>query len=121
MIYNFSDMLGMTIISINGEAGDEVMTFTSNEGRKFQLYHSRDCCESVRIDQIDGNFADLIGKPLLQCEEVSNADGPIPEHSDSYTWTFYKMATIGGYVTIKWIGESNGHYSESVDFEEVAK
>ncbi len=34
--------------------------------------------------------------------------------------TFYRLQTIKGSVQLRWFGESNGCYSESVEFEQVA-
>ena len=67
---------------------------------------------------------DLVGSEILLAEEVSsgeNPDGVTVEYQDSFTWTFYKLSTIKGSVTIRWYGESNGYYSEAVDFCEVGR
>ena len=82
---------------------------------------NQDCCESVDIDDVCGDLGDLVGSPILQAEEVDG--GQLPAREDgyevSYTWTFYKFATIKGSVTVRWYGESNGYYSEEVDFKIV--
>lgn len=119
MIKEFKDLLGKTLVGVENK-GDEELIFTLESGEIAKLYHSQDCCESVSINDIIGNLNDLVGSPLLMAEEVRSEEQPDgiekPEYQDSFTWTFYKLATIKGYVTIRWLGESNGYYSESVDF-----
>jgi len=52
----------------------------------------------------------------VEAEEISNEE-PYAGN-DSYTWTFYRFSTSKGTVTVRWLGESNGYYSESVSYEE---
>lgn len=80
------------------------------------FYHQQDCCESVEIDDINGDFADLVGDILLVAEErTSNEPEGNDEAYDSDTWTFYTFRSLKGSVDVKWHGYSNGYYSESVD------
>lgn len=120
----FSDLVGVVLKEINiVTTGDDEIVFTTVDGRKFRMYHEQSCCESVSIESIVGEMADLIGSPILKAEEATNEQTPegfVHEYEpESQTWTFYKLATFRGYVDIRWFGSSNGYYSESVDFEEV--
>jgi hypothetical protein len=116
MWYNESDikeMEGKTFTRVY-EIDNDTLVF-ENEQDRYIFYHSQDCCEYVYIESIVGDLDDLVGSPLLLSEEVSSDDsGPISEYESSYTWTFYKFATIKGYVDVRWYGSSNGYYSESV-------
>ena len=119
----FNELIGTTLTAITGKAGDDEIVFITNEGKTFKLYHYQDCCESVSVESITGDLSDLIGNPILLAEESTSEKTPEGfEHDyepDSQTWTFYKLATIKGYVDIRWFGSSSGYYSESVDFVEV--
>ena len=112
MSEEINDMVGRTFTSVENK-GDELI-FHSEE-KSFKFYHSQDCCESVRIEDIVGDLEDLVNTPILGAEEISGVGDPEPEYADSYTWTYYKFRTIKGYVDVRWLGESNGYYSESVD------
>lgn len=108
----FDQLQGKTLVEVKVQE-DSNITFVTSTGESFEMYHDQDCCEHVRIESVVGDWKDMLGYPLLKAEESTNQDNP-PEYADSYTWTFYKLATIKGYVDIRWLGESNGYYSESV-------
>ena len=110
-----TQMLGKTFVQVTGAVDSDEMLFETAQGERFLFAHMQDCCETVRINDITGVLEDLVGEPLLIAEEVSGATEPDEEHYESYTYTFYKFATRKGYVDVRWLGESNGYYSESVD------
>lgn len=102
------------------QVGDDELWFTMADGDQYLMYHEQDCCEYVSIEEIIGDLEDLIGEPVLMAEE-SHEDASDQNDWDSATWTFYKFATIKGYVTIRWYGSSNGYYGETADFVKVPK
>ena len=112
-----TNLIGKTMTAVATD-GDAALIFTCEEG-EFIFNHHQDCCESVFIESITGDLRDLVGYPILVAEEGTSGDTPEgythKYEPDSQTWTFYKFATIKGYVDVRWFGESNGYYSESVD------
>ena len=115
---DISTMVGKVFTSVTGSVGSDEIVF-QNSTERYTFYHSQDCCESVSIDDIVGDLQDLVGEPLLIAEEVSGQTEPDVYHGESYTYTFYKFATRRGYVDVRWLGESNGYYSESVDLSHI--
>jgi hypothetical protein len=81
----------------------------------YKLYHQQDCCERVYIESVTGDLSDLENTPILWATENTSTIHDV----ESGTWTFYKFATIKGYVDIRFNGESNGYYSESVEIGEL--
>lgn len=118
-VAKLEDLIGLTLTAVE-DTGKQI-TFTAADGRRWALYHDQDCCECVRVEDVAGDLNDLVGSPILMAEEVTNAEEPSDYRygDDSHTWTFYKFATAKGYVTVRWLGESNGYYSEGVSFGRI--
>ena len=125
---DFSTLVGKTLTKVEGSEGDDAIIFTTTDGEEYQLWHSQDCCESVSVDDICGEWNEIIGHPILKAEENSSTD-PIENDphapkegdygGDSFTWTFYRITTELGQVVIRWYGYSNGYYSEGVTFSKL--
>lgn len=117
---NMGDLVGLVFQSVVQNEEQDTLTFTTTDNRKFVMCHFQDCCESVVIESITGDLNDLIGEPILLSEEVDSEGAPPQDpNDDSFTWTFYKMATRKGYVDIRWYGSSNGYYGVGVNFAKV--
>ena len=113
-------LIGLTLKEI--KVSDDEITFITECGRTFLMYHEQECCEDVSIDDICGNLDALIGAPIMVAEESTNSDNSkSPYYEESHTWTFYRIGNILEFVVIRWYGESNGYYSESVNFREITK
>jgi len=121
---NINTLIGKTLSKVENKDNEEIV-FTTDEGKKYLLYHDQDCCESVTVEDICGELDDLVGSPIIQAEENSSNDENPPNvtvsdyQDNSFTWTFYRLATARGQVVIRWYGESNGYYSERVSFSEL--
>jgi hypothetical protein len=118
MYEKFEDLKGKVLKEAIVE--DHEIRFVTVDGDIYRMFHYQDCCETVYVESVVGDVQDLVGEPILVAEEVTSNENPQgfeSEYQESFTWTFYKLATRKGYVDIRWYGESNGYYSESVSFE----
>ncbi len=121
---DISKLIGKTIVFMaDNHIGTDDIEFRTSDDLTYHMYHSQDCCESVELNDVCGDWDDIIGSPVTMAECVTNTetrpDGTVVPKYDSETWTFYKIGTNKGSVTLRWLGESNGYYSEGVDFAET--
>ncbi len=107
------ELVGKVFNSVYQDGRDELV-FDYGAGQ-YVFYHQQECCEDVAIEDICGELKDLEGSPILEASAESK------EGTESTTWTFYKFATAKGRVTVRWFGQSNGYYSEKVDFRHDQK
>ena len=110
---SFSDLEGETIVKV--DESEEEIIFTTAEGQRIRMYHEQDCCESVTVEDVCGDWEDIINYQIYEADESTNEGSS--NWGESETWTFYRLRTNHGGVTIRWYGTSNGYYSESVNLE----
>jgi hypothetical protein len=123
----FKDLVGKILTEIKKNEDNDELIFVVEDGTKYIMYHAQEYCENVWIEDINGDLDDLIGTPIIKAEEVLNYEPTSEEDIEKtkeannlpgyYEWAFYKLATIKGYVDIRWFGESTGYYSVNVDFD----
>ncbi len=115
----FDVLVGEVLDAVDIDREENQILLTTRSGRKFLVYHEQDCCETVAISGQDGNFDKLIGKPIVEARDFAVDTGESESDYDSQTTTTLVFRVDDQTVISRWIGDSNGYYSESVDIAEL--
>lgn len=114
---DLKELVGKRVTAIRGASvGSEGVEIDTDDGTTYEMFHAQDCCESVQVEEIHGDPADLVGQVVVLAEESSNSDDCPRPWAESWTWTFYRLMSAQGPLVLRWLGTSNGYYSESVMF-----
>jgi hypothetical protein len=113
-------LVGEILKTIDVDPEKNKILLTTESGREIMIYHEQDCCESVRIEDTEGNWHELVGKVIVEATEDAQDGDEGDEWGLSHTTkTALTFKVDGATVISRWIGESNGYYSESVDIKEL--
>lgn len=113
-----SELNGRNAKEIYINEGDQILFLMENDDL-YMMHHYQDCCESVFIDENDTNIPSNFKNVDIISLDARTEYGE--SEWGSITWTFYKLVTSKGTYDITWKGESNGYYSERVDFTKIPK
>jgi len=118
---DIKELIGEVLTYIDIDPKNDVILLTTQSGRQIRICHYQDCCESVYIENTDGKWHELFGKPILDASHEECSSGNLPEecYEDSWTRTTLTFKTDKATVINRWIGTSNGYYSESVSLIEI--
>lgn len=119
-----NDLLGETPIEVKRDEYDdnESVYFKMESGREFMLVHRQSCCESVHIESIDADTNLLLDFPIVTAYE-SYQSMDESNHADRFyesgTWSFYHIGNRLNTLVIRFVGFSNGYYSETAQLMEL--
>ena len=111
-----SELVGKTIVKLEQVNDWRELRFFCSDGTVYALHHFQDCCENVYLEDVNGELSWLLDTPVLMADEAQGETGMEEEYGTEYRWTFYRFATRKGYVDLRFLGLSNGYYSERMDF-----
>lgn len=140
-----SNSIGRTVKSIEGmREGSEIVRINFTEGPPLFMFGEVTCCEDKNIEDIAGDPEDLIGRPLVICEEVKG-DQTIPKdvldaiaildgddfdliddmdedlknraerfRGNEHLWTYYRFGTDAGTVVLRWLSTHTSCYASDI-------
>jgi hypothetical protein len=116
MLVDISHLMNRKLVAITGmhEHSNQI-EFVTDSGDRFRMY-SDQYRSNVELVDVYGDWQDLLHSEIVVAEARTQKG---PANYASATWTFYELATQKGSITLRWLGTSNGYYSETVNVEHV--
>lgn len=117
----FKELEGRILTAIERntcEDGFDRLIFICDDGTRFEMGYVPDCCAQCHLNDVCGDIFDLIDSRILKAYESTDSSIDADGYG-RHTWTFYHISTNNGSVTLRWLGTSNGYYSESVTFRKL--
>lgn len=114
------ELAGKTIINLDDSANGD-LRFTMDDGSVYEMGYIPDCCATCDIESGLSDLQAMVGQKLVSVSMDTSSERPAdvakPEYEpESQTWTFYTFRSNEATAQLRWFGESNGYYSESVTF-----
>lgn len=117
---DFNVLKGKIIEDVTYIEEESAIYFTTSKNKQYVLMHIDECCEDVDLVDIVGDLYSLVGNKIYLAEKISNSESkPLGRLQTTYTWTYFKLASRGGYVTLSYYGTSNGHYTEDAKLYKI--
>lgn len=110
---NYLDEIVGKIVNRIEKYKDTELKFYMKDGSIYVMRHLQDCTEDVHIEDINGD--------LSKFRNTRIAKAYVSKGNSFYgKYTFYHLTSYSGeYLTIRWIGTSNGYYSVEVNFDKI--
>lgn len=110
---NYLDEIVGKIVNRIEKYKDTELKFYMKDGSIYVMRHLQDCTEDVHIEDINGD--------LSKFRNTRIAKAYVSKGNSFYgKYTFYHLTSYSGeYLTVRWIGVSNGYYSVEVNFSKI--
>jgi hypothetical protein len=108
----FESLKDKIIKNIKINTKEDEILFIDSDDKKYLMWHDQDFNERMYIENICGDLDDILNSPILFVDET------IIDNKESHEkFTFYRLATTKGSVTVRWCGEYNSRSSVSFGVE----
>lgn len=113
----FESLAGKTLTTYryDGENG----LFLTFGDETYVMRHDQSCCEKVSLETSANEMDALVGQKIHHAYVNARQSERLDKHGNldgTMTWTFYVLQGGTSCVVLRWVGSSNGYYSEEVDF-----